>query len=234
MILLDKNISILDLPFRKISVKDQIYAGYYDADNLLLYLTDENGELTGQKARLSVPLPPTGGQQNEKNSKEEQNNSYEKKDEFVGACSDEDLVGYLDDDYETDRLYNNEAPSALPEEKINCGEKIEKPNKPILKWNWGAFMLNFPFAIGTYSYLCLLSLVPFLNIIWVFVSGARGSRWALDSGKYKNYEEFNAVMSSWNRAGLISFIIALIVILILVFSAIILILYFNRNFTIVF
>lgn len=84
--------------------------------------------------------------------------------------------------------------------------------EPKLGWNWGAFMFPFQFGIGTKAYLTLLVLVPFLNFIWLFVSGAQGAKWAYDSGCFKNVDEFNGAMKSWNRAGLVSAIIVAVVI----------------------
>jgi len=78
------------------------------------------------------------------------------------------------------------------------------------KWNWGAFMLSLPYAIGVKAYLALLVLVPVLNFVWVFVSGAMGEKWALSNGEYRDNEEFRKVMDSWNRAGFVMFIIAII------------------------
>lgn len=98
--------------------------------------------------------------------------------------------------------------------------KIEHPmtpKEPRLKWNWGAFMLTLPFAIGNCAYLGLLCLVPGLNFIWCFFAGAEGARWAYESGMFANIDEFNGAMESWNRAGKIMFIVCIALILFYVF-----------------
>ncbi|MGZ5106361.1 MAG: hypothetical protein ACXWBR_19085, partial [Usitatibacter sp.] len=46
------------------------------------------------------------------------------------------------------------------------------------RWNWGAFLLNWIWGIGNNTFIALLALVPFVNIIMVFVLGAKGSEWA--------------------------------------------------------
>lgn len=76
-------------------------------------------------------------------------------------------------------------------------------------WNWGAFMMPLQFGIGNKAYLCLLVLVPLLNFIWMFVSGAKGAEWAYNGGDFASIEEFNASMRTWNRAGLVTFVISL-------------------------
>lgn len=84
----------------------------------------------------------------------------------------------------------------------------------IKKWNWGAFMYNIMWGIGNKCYLPLLCLVPILNIVWVFVCGFKGNEWAWQNGNYSNPREFFLVQETWNRAGLVGFILALIIIVI--------------------
>ena len=86
--------------------------------------------------------------------------------------------------------------------------QIEPPS--LKKFNWGAFALNILWGIGNKSYLSLLCLVPFLNIVWVFVCGFKGNQWAWDSGCFKTVEEFEATQKTWNRAGLVYFILSII------------------------
>ena len=86
----------------------------------------------------------------------------------------------------------------------------EREKEAEMGWNWGAFMFPIQFALGTKAYLALLTLVPILNLIWLFVSGSQGARWAYDSGYFTNIDEFNGAMRSWNRAGLISFVVVVI------------------------
>lgn len=77
-------------------------------------------------------------------------------------------------------------------------------------WNWGAFMFNILWGIGNQSYLTLLCLIPIFNIVWIFVCGAKGNEWAWKNGHYKDIETFKAVQWTWNRAGLVYFIIAVV------------------------
>ena len=89
----------------------------------------------------------------------------------------------------------------------------------IRRWNWGAFMFNFIWGIGNKTYLPLFILIPFFNIVWVFVCGAKGNEWAWKAGEYKSVDEFNMVQATWNRAGLVAFIVyAVAVIFMLIFA----------------
>ena len=84
--------------------------------------------------------------------------------------------------------------------------------RPRCKWNWGAFMSPIVFAFGTKSWLCLLNLVPFLNIVWMFIAAAKGEKWAWDSGFYEDEKSFRKAMQTWNRAGAFLAIMMLIAI----------------------
>ena len=84
-------------------------------------------------------------------------------------------------------------------------------------WNWGAFMHNCMWGIGNTTYLPLLRLIPIFNIVWIFVVGFKGNEWAWQKNNYKDVETFKAVQSTWNRAGLVGFIITIVFILIYIF-----------------
>lgn len=85
-------------------------------------------------------------------------------------------------------------------------------NEPNFKFNWGAFLMTLPFGFANKAWLCFLSLIPGLGLIFSIVAGFCGAKWAYESGEFATVEEFNAVMKSWNRAGLFSLIITAIVI----------------------
>lgn len=95
--------------------------------------------------------------------------------------------------------------------------EVVREEKARVGWNWGAFMMPFQFGIGNKAYLCLLTIVPLLNFIWIFVAGFNGAKWAYESGEFNTVAEFNASMRTWNRAGLVTFIIT-VVVLVLYFA----------------
>ena len=62
-----------------------------------------------------------------------------------------------------------------------AGQPLNQPAEipPELdRWNWGAFFLNWIWGIGNSTYIALLMFVPLVNIVMIFVLGAKGSRWA--------------------------------------------------------
>lgn len=84
-----------------------------------------------------------------------------------------------------------------------------KQEMPKLGWNWGAFTYNWIWGVGNRCYLPLICLVPFVGFIWMFVCGACGNKWAWESGFFTSAQEFNKTQSTWNRAGLVSFLVGL-------------------------
>lgn len=81
------------------------------------------------------------------------------------------------------------------------------------KWNWGAFVNPISFGVGNRAYLCLLTLIPVFNIVWIFIVGAKAESWALDNSenKYRDEEEFRKVMDTWKRGGFVQFIIVAVI-----------------------
>ncbi|MCV3240880.1 cytochrome c oxidase assembly factor 1 family protein [Mesorhizobium sp. ZC-5] len=71
------------------------------------------------------------------------------------------------------------------------------------RWNWGAFLLNWIWGIGNSVFIALLMFVPLVNIVMIFVLGARGSRWAWRNRAWRDAEHFRSVQRKWAIAGII-------------------------------
>lgn len=69
-------------------------------------------------------------------------------------------------------------------------------------WNWGAFLLTFIWGLGNRTYKAFWVFVPFLNLIWPFVLGAKGSTWAWQNREWASVEEFKRTQRHWGWAGL--------------------------------
>ena len=81
-----------------------------------------------------------------------------------------------------------------------------------LKVGTGApLCLTFFWGIGNKTYLPLLCLIPIFNLVWFFVCGFKGNEWAWQKGDYQDIATFKAVQATWNRAGLVQFIITMAV-----------------------
>jgi hypothetical protein len=69
------------------------------------------------------------------------------------------------------------------------------------RWNWGAFLLNWIWGIGNSTFIALLMFVPIVNVIMIFVLGAKGSRWAWRNRAWRDAEHFRRAQRSWAIAG---------------------------------
>ncbi|MBL4851876.1 MAG: hypothetical protein JKY90_06310 [Gammaproteobacteria bacterium] len=68
-------------------------------------------------------------------------------------------------------------------------------------WNWGAFLLNWIWGIGNSTYIALLMFVPLVNIILMFVLGAKGNEWAWKNRLWRDVEHFKKTQKKWSIAG---------------------------------
>lgn len=102
---------------------------------------------------------------------------------------------------------------------------LDKPSSPapqapdgipdgVKGWSWGAFLLNWIWAIGNRSWIGLLSLVPYLGWIMVFWLGFKGREMAWKNRQWDSLEHFNRVQRKWSQWG-IGITIAAIVLAIL-------------------
>lgn len=100
------------------------------------------------------------------------------------------------------------------------GEIIKGVPEGIDQWNWGAFFLNGFWGLGNKTYIALLAFVPILNVFMMFILGKKGNKMAWKNGDWESVEHFKTVQSYWNTAGLIAFVLYIILFLIEFWSVI--------------
>ncbi|MGH1352281.1 MAG: cytochrome c oxidase assembly factor Coa1 family protein [Methyloligellaceae bacterium] len=69
------------------------------------------------------------------------------------------------------------------------------------RWNWGAFFLNWIWGIGNNTYIALLMFVPLVNVVMLFVLGAKGNKWAWQNVTWRDVEHFRRVQRNWAKVG---------------------------------
>jgi Cytochrome oxidase complex assembly protein 1 len=74
------------------------------------------------------------------------------------------------------------------------------------RWNWGAFLLNWIWGVGNNTFIALLTLIPVVGIVMLFVLGAKGSRWAWRNGRWESVAHFKRVQRLWAIWGAIIWI----------------------------
>ena len=97
---------------------------------------------------------------------------------------------------------------------FRVGQALQQPAIPdgVRGWSWGAFLLNWIWAIGNHSWIGLLALIPYVNVpvsIWL---GIKGREMAWRNGRWDSVEHFNRVQRAWSRwaVGIVLAISALI------------------------
>jgi len=86
-------------------------------------------------------------------------------------------------------------------------------------WSWGAFLLNWIWAIGNKTWIGLLALIPYAGFIMAIVLGFKGREWAWKNKKWESLEHFNKVQKRWSFWG-VAIIVGVMVICVLAAIAI--------------
>lgn len=75
------------------------------------------------------------------------------------------------------------------------------------RWSWGAFFLTWIWGIRCKVWNSFLCFIPGFGLVWRFILGAKGRKWAWEKGNWKNEEHFEKVQDRWDIAGMIIFIV---------------------------
>jgi hypothetical protein len=78
--------------------------------------------------------------------------------------------------------------------------------------NWGAFLLNWIWAIGNQVWIGLLALVPCVNIVVMIYLLVKGNELAWTGPRqWESVEQFKAVQAAWTKWGVILLIVAVVI-----------------------
>jgi len=80
----------------------------------------------------------------------------------------------------------------------------------IRRWNWGAFLLNWIWGAANGTYIAFLMFVPLVNVVMIFVLGAKGSEWAWRNERWRDVEHFRRVQRQWAIWGLVAWIAVIV------------------------
>ena len=80
------------------------------------------------------------------------------------------------------------------------GKDIALP-EGIKGWSWGAFFLNWIWAVSNKVWIGLLCLVPYVGVIIAFYLGFKGRELAWRKKRWNSIEDFNRVQKRWSFWG---------------------------------
>lgn len=83
--------------------------------------------------------------------------------------------------------------------------------RDLMRWHWGAFLLNITWGLVHEVYIVLLMLIPGVNVGVAFYLGLRGYHLAWHSRKWTSTEEFWDEQQRWSRAGWINLAVSVLI-----------------------
>lgn len=94
-------------------------------------------------------------------------------------------------------------PQAVPAQPHSSAHAAASMDVPpgVKGWSWGAFWLNWVWAVFNKTWIGLLALVPVVNLLMPFVLGFKGREWAWRKGSWRSVEHFRQVQRKWDIAG---------------------------------
>ncbi|MBI5925880.1 MAG: SHOCT domain-containing protein [Aquabacterium sp.] len=81
-------------------------------------------------------------------------------------------------------------------------------------WSWGAFFLNFFWAIPNRTWIGLLTAIPIIGFPMPFVLGFKGREWAWRNRQWDSVEHFNRVQRQWTVAGAVFYVVAISIVIV--------------------
>ena len=105
------------------------------------------------------------------------------------------------------------------ENTFSANTQHDQVPEEIKGWNWAAFLLNWVWGLGNRTYIALLMFVPVVNLVIIFMLGAKGNEWAWKNGQWDSVEHFKNSQRKWRNASIAFYCIFIPVISISVMSA---------------
>jgi Tfp pilus assembly major pilin PilA/ribosomal protein L40E len=82
--------------------------------------------------------------------------------------------------------------AAVPPDQVPAGVK---------GWSWGAFLLNWIWAIGNRSWWGLLAVIPYIGFVVAVWLGFKGREMAWRNRQWDSVDHFNRVQKKWSQWG---------------------------------
>ena len=78
---------------------------------------------------------------------------------------------------------------------------------PELKgWCWSGFLWNFIWSIRNKTWFGLLTIVPYVGLLFAIILGLKGNEWAWQNIKWQSIDHFKSEQRSWVKWWLILFV----------------------------
>lgn len=88
-----------------------------------------------------------------------------------------------------------------PQGNAKANNKSQDIPEGVKGWSWGAFLLNWVWAIGNKTWIGLLAFVPYVGFIMAIILGFKGREWAWKNKDWDSIDHFNEVQKKWSFWG---------------------------------
>ena len=78
-------------------------------------------------------------------------------------------------------------------------------------WSWGALWLGLLWGLCNRVWISLLLLIPYVNIVMIFVLAAKGKEWAWKAGTWRSVGHFQRTQHNWSIGGWIYFLASFLI-----------------------
>ncbi len=89
------------------------------------------------------------------------------------------------------------------DENNSGGGKSIVPPPGIAGWGWGPFLWNWIWAIFNKTWIGLICLIPYVNLVGIIYLGLKGRELAWQNKRWESVEHFQRVQRAWSMRGLI-------------------------------
>lgn len=94
-------------------------------------------------------------------------------------------------------------------------EEVRYADRPLPEgvrgWSWGALWLGLLWGLCNRVWISLLLLIPYVNIVMIFVLAAKGKEWAWKAGTWRSVRHFRKTQHNWSIVGWIYFLASVLV-----------------------
>jgi putative copper export protein len=93
--------------------------------------------------------------------------------------------------------------SNYSDENNSGGGSLIIPPPEVQGWSWGAFLLNWIWAVSNKTYIGLLCMIPYIGFLFAFYLGIKGRELAWRNKRWDSLEHFQRVQKKWSIWGVI-------------------------------
>lgn len=97
------------------------------------------------------------------------------------------------------------------ESENNSGMNQDSFPDGVKGWSWGAFFLNWIWAVGNSVWIGLLALIPYVGLIMSIYLGIKGREMAWKARRWDSVEHFNEMQRKWSFWGVVVFVVGILI-----------------------